>query len=98
MKRLMRPDLQNASAASSPGRAPGADAASRRPDDRHGLVHLALRAGPEGLAELELLDLARGRASELVAELHPLRQLVASQPRAAVGDDLGLGDVLPLGE
>src|SRR3712207_7595540 len=38
-------------------------------------VHLAVGVRPEGLAQLELLDLAGRGAGQLVAELHALRDL-----------------------
>src|SRR5437879_9206934 len=50
------------------------------------LVDLALAAGPEGLAQLELLELAGGRAGQGLAELDRRRALVLRHAAPAVGD------------
>src|SRR5438309_530020 len=47
-------------------------------------VDLAFGVGPVGLAEFELLDLAGRGARDRLAELHPLRGLVAGDPLAGV--------------
>src|SRR5690349_2582083 len=61
------------------------------------LVHLALVALPIGRPQLELLELARGRAGQLVAELDALRHLVPGEARPAVLAQLVLGDLVTRG-
>src|SRR5215472_10454354 len=55
-----------------------------------GLVDLAVIARPVRLAELELLQLARGGPRQGVAHLHGRRALEVRQPRPAVLDQVGL--------
>src|SRR5437868_134918 len=59
---------------------------------RGGSVHAPRAAGPVGLAQLELLELAGRGAVEGLAELDRGRALVVRHAAAAVGDQLGLGD------
>src|SRR4051794_29360094 len=54
-------------------------------------VDLAVAALPEGGAQLELLELARRRTGERVAELDRRRALEVRHLRAAVLDQVGLG-------
>src|SRR3954453_286496 len=56
------------------------------------LVDLAV-GGPEGLTQLELLDLPGGGAGQLVTELDPLGDLVPGDLAPAVRDDLLRGDL-----
>src|SRR4030095_16256628 len=55
------------------------------------LVHAARTAGPGGLAQLELLELARGGAHERVAQLDRGRALVVRHAAAAVLDEIAIG-------
>src|SRR6266852_18514 len=54
-------------------------------------VHPAGAAGPVGLAELELLELAGGGADERVPDLHRGRALVVRHAAPAVLDQVPLG-------
>src|SRR5579872_2689155 len=61
-------------------------------------VDLSAVALPVGLAETELLQLARRRAGEGLAELHPARALEVRQIRPAVLDQLGFAHRRPLAQ
>src|SRR5207302_6914372 len=63
-------------------------AAPLPPDVQLMLVDLALAPGPVGLAELELLELAGGRAGERVAQLDRRRALVVRHARATERDQV----------
>src|SRR5439155_20437650 len=63
-----------------------------------GLVDLAVAALPVGLAQLELLELARGGAGEGVAQLHRRRALEVGQPFAGELDQRALVGLLARSE
>src|SRR5258705_9080338 len=75
-------------AESSPSETRPADA---RRLTRGGSVHAPRAAGPVGLAQLELLELAGRRAVERLAQLDRRRALVVRHAAAAMLDQLALG-------
>src|SRR5205823_6818200 len=69
-------------------------AAVLRPWRTPGLVDLAVAALPVGLAQLELLQLARGRTGEGVAQLDRRGALEVGEPAPAELDERGLVGLL----